>query len=101
MTTMHTNVAGAAQTADNFIPLLQKADNPRLIFMSTSLGSLGLAEKVKGLNSTWPAYGSSKAAMNMIMLYFWGKFGDDIHVNACSPGLRVSYAFPPPPPPHN
>ncbi|KAK4903102.1 hypothetical protein LTR27_000030 [Elasticomyces elasticus] len=88
MHTMATNVAGAAQTAEAFIPLLQKADNPRLIFMSTGLGSLTITKQYQGLNKTWPCYSASKAALNMIMLYYWGKFGNEMRVNACNPGYR-------------
>ncbi|KAK3725974.1 hypothetical protein LTR37_000122 [Vermiconidia calcicola] len=39
-TCFDTNVAGAAQTAQIFAPLLSKAESPRLIFMSSALGSL-------------------------------------------------------------
>ncbi|KAK4953048.1 hypothetical protein LTR10_008753 [Elasticomyces elasticus] len=88
MHTMATNVAGAAQTAEAFIPLLQKADNPRLIFMSTGLGSLAITKQYQGLNKTWPCYSASKAALNMIMLYFWGIYGNEMRVNACNPGYR-------------
>ncbi|TKA74610.1 hypothetical protein B0A55_05443 [Friedmanniomyces simplex] len=88
MTTMHTNVAGAAQTADNFMPLLQKADNPRLVFMSTGLSSLTYSSKMQGLNKTFPSYSASKAALYMIMLYFWSRFGNEVRINACSPGFR-------------
>ena len=90
METMRTNVAGAAQTAESFIPLLQKAENPRIVFISTALGSLKIAEMVKGVGKTFPAYSASKAALNMVMLYFWGRFGEVMRVNACSPGFRVS-----------
>ncbi|KAF7188426.1 Short-chain dehydrogenase/reductase ATR10 [Pseudocercospora fuligena] len=68
METFHTNAAGAAQTAEEFIPLLQKAENPRIIFMSTGLGSLDRATKMPAGVKNWPAYASSKAALNMIML---------------------------------
>ncbi|KAK3646455.1 hypothetical protein LTR56_008553 [Elasticomyces elasticus] len=88
MHTMSTNAAGAAQTAEAFIPLLQKADNARLIFMSTGLGSLAITKQYQGLNKTWPCYSASKAALNMIMLYFWGIYGKEMRVNACNPGYR-------------
>jgi NAD(P)-dependent dehydrogenase (short-subunit alcohol dehydrogenase family) len=86
--TMATNVAGAAQTAETFIPLLKKAENPRIVFMSTGFGSLTRVSTFQ-TNEKWPAYSASKAAENMIMLWFWRRF-PDMRVNACSPGFRVS-----------
>lgn len=86
MTTMQTNVAGAAQTADAFKPLLEKAANPRIIFMSSGLGSLYTCTQRS--NKDWPAYSSSKAALNMIMLYYW-HICPGMKVNACCPGFRV------------
>ncbi|EMC99807.1 hypothetical protein BAUCODRAFT_351380 [Baudoinia panamericana UAMH 10762] len=90
METMHTNVAGAAETAETFIPLLQRAENPRIVFMSTSLGSLTMNHTIPGMNALWPAYSASKAALNMIMLYYWGRYGKEMRINACSPGLRAT-----------
>ena len=92
MTTMHTNVAGAAQTAETFIPLLQKAGNPRIIFMHSSLGSLKIASMnvMGGINAGWPAYCASKAALSMIVLLLWTRHGKEMRINACSPGFRVS-----------
>lgn len=83
------NVAGAAQTAEAFMPLLSKANNPRLIFMSSGLGSLERCHAYS--NELWPAYSASKAALNMIMLYFYHVY-PAVKVNACSPGFRVSSA---------
>ncbi|KAK3069066.1 hypothetical protein LTR53_012884 [Teratosphaeriaceae sp. CCFEE 6253] len=88
--TMRTNVAGAAQTAEAFMPLLQKADNPRLVFMSTGLGSLAVASTYKGVGESFPAYSASKAALNMVMLYYWGRFGEVMRINACAPGFRAT-----------
>ncbi|KAF2168518.1 hypothetical protein M409DRAFT_53180 [Zasmidium cellare ATCC 36951] len=87
MQAVHTNVAGTAQTADDFRPLLEKASNPRIIFMSTGLGSLGHATKRS--NALWPAYSSSKAALNMIMLYYW-HLCPGMKINACCPGFRAT-----------
>lgn len=87
METMKTNVAGAAQTAEAFVSLLSKADNPRVIFMSSGHGSLQRHSNL-GFNNKWPAYAASKAALNMIMLWFWRRF-PEWKVNACCPGFRV------------
>ncbi|KAI5359325.1 putative short-chain dehydrogenase/reductase SDR, NAD(P)-binding domain superfamily [Septoria linicola] len=52
-----TNVAGSAQTAETFIPLLQKAENPKTVFMSTGLGSL--TRQATFNNKNWPAYAAT------------------------------------------
>ena len=85
---MDTNVAGAAQTAETFIPLLSKVPNPRLIFMSSGLGSLERAYAMNN-NKHAPAYSASKAALNMMMLWYSQRF-PEWKVNACAPGYRVS-----------
>jgi len=87
--TMATNVAGAAQTAETFLPLLKKAQNPRIVFMSSGLGSVTRYATPSDYNM-WPAYASSKAALNMMMLWFWRRF-PDMKINSCCPGFRVSH----------
>lgn len=87
METMAVNVAGAAQTAETFIPLLKKADNPRIVFVSTGFGSLQRLSTFQN-NTLWPAYSSSKAAFNVIMLWFWRRF-PEMKINATNPGFRV------------
>ncbi|KAK3705885.1 hypothetical protein LTR37_013038 [Vermiconidia calcicola] len=87
-TCLDTNVAGAAQMAQTFAPVLSKAENPRLIFMSSGLGSLTINHDMK-IQKSWPAYAASKAALNMIMLWFWQQY-PDWKVNACSPGFRAT-----------
>jgi NAD(P)-dependent dehydrogenase (short-subunit alcohol dehydrogenase family) len=85
--TFQTNVEGAAQTAETFEPLLVKAENPRIIFMSSGQGSITRAAE-KGINKDWPAYAASKAALNMMMVWFAGQH-PDWKVNSCAPGFRV------------
>ena len=92
MEVMKTNVAGAAQTAETFVPLLSKADNPRIIFMTSGLGSLHRHSNIDS-NNKWPAYSASKAALNMIMLWYWRRF-PDWKVNGCCPGFRVRKTVP-------
>jgi len=87
--TMATNVAGAAQTAETFLPLLKKAQNPRIVFMSSGLGSVTRYATPSDYNM-WPAYASSKAALNMMMLWFWRRF-PDMKINSCCPGFRSTY----------
>ncbi|KAK7742361.1 hypothetical protein SLS53_004506 [Cytospora paraplurivora] len=83
-----TNAAGQAATVEHFVPLLSKADNPRVIFMSSGAGSLKLASDF-GFVKGYPAYCVSKAAENMIMLYYHHRF-PAWKVNASNPGFRAT-----------
>ena len=88
-----TNVVGAAATAQNFAPLLERSSNPRVIFMSSGQGSLTRVAASGGKSvKDWPAYSASKAALNMVMLWFAGQWSR-WRVNSCAPGYRVG-AFP-------
>lgn len=87
---METNVAGSMQVAESFAPLLSLSSNARVIFMSSGLGS----HKIQADTDThplkdWPAYAASKAALNMMMLWFAQKH-PTWKVNACCPGLRAT-----------
>ncbi|KAI3400740.1 hypothetical protein diail_1949 [Diaporthe ilicicola] len=68
-----TNAAGSAASVEQFVPLLSKAENPRIIFMSSGAGSLKLAHQF-GFVKDYPAYCVSKAAENMIMIYYHHRF---------------------------
>ncbi|ROW03621.1 hypothetical protein VPNG_07144 [Cytospora leucostoma] len=83
-----TNAAGQAATVEHFVPLLSKADNPRVVFMSSGAGSLKLACDF-GFVKDYPAYCVSKAAENMIMLYYHHRF-PAWKVNASNPGFRAT-----------
>ncbi|KAH8811209.1 putative carbonyl reductase [Xylogone sp. PMI_703] len=87
--TFDVNVFGAAVVTDTFLPLLEKSYNPRIVFTSSSVGSLALASD---LTNQWskspiPAYRTSKAALNMLMLYYNAVLVDKgFKVNASCPG---------------
>ncbi|KAK8113109.1 Short-chain dehydrogenase/reductase ATR10 [Apiospora sp. TS-2023a] len=84
-----TNVAGTAATVEHFIPLLSKADNPRIVFMSTGASSMLIAHDRVGLVKDYPAYSISKAGLNMLMLVYYHRF-PQWKINACSPGFRAT-----------
>lgn len=89
--TFQTNVVGPAALTEGLLPLLRKAKNgpPKIIFVSTSLGSITLA---KDKTTPWyaydcKAYKSSKAAVNMLMVEFDRSLdGSGAKVNAVCPG---------------
>lgn len=70
--TFNTNVFGVARVTQAFIDLLKKSPEPRIVNVSSSVGSITLQS-----DPTWPAYhfakyavyGSSKAALNMFTVH--------------------------------
>lgn len=85
-----TNIIGVARVTQAFIPLLKKSSQPRIVNVSTSVGSLSLQSDPK-----WPAYNyakyavyaSSKAALNMYTVHLAFELRDTtFKVNAVCPG---------------
>lgn len=85
-----TNVFGVVRVTQAFIDLLRQSPEPRIVNVSTSVGSLSLQS-----NPSWPAYhygkyavyGASKAAMNMYTVHLAYELRDTpFKVNAVCPG---------------
>jgi len=79
MDTLSTNVLGPALTVQKFMPLLERAQNRRVVMnMSSGLGSLAQVN-----SPGWAVYSISKAAIGMLVrrhlptfIYFaWGVKG--------------------------
>lgn len=84
------NVISTALLTDKMIPLLQHSKAPKIIFISSDLGSLGLVLKNgKSMAPQVPWYTSSKAALNMLTLHYATEY-PAFKVNACNPGLRAT-----------
>jgi NAD(P)-dependent dehydrogenase (short-subunit alcohol dehydrogenase family) len=90
MEVFHTNVFGVARVTQAFMGLLQKSPEPRIVNVSTSVGSLSLQS-----NPAWPSYNyakyavyaSSKAAMNMYTVHLAYELLDTaFKINAVCPG---------------
>lgn len=85
---METNVTGSALVAEAFRPLLLKTDNPYSIYMSSALGSMST------VHNPYPyidAYRVSKAALNMLMVGEWQRYGDKgLKCFSMCPGFVVS-----------
>ena len=84
------NLYGVVNVTQAFVDLLRKSAAPRIVNVSTSVGSLSLQS-----NPQWPAYdyakyavyGSSKAAMNMYTVHLAYELRDTaFKVNAVCPG---------------
>ncbi|GAB3961782.1 SDR family NAD(P)-dependent oxidoreductase [Actinoallomurus acanthiterrae] len=84
------NVFGVVTVTSACVPLLRRSHNPRIVNMSSGLGSLTLLSDPTSPVSTRAslAYGSSKAALNALTLIYANALrADGIKVNAVSPGL--------------
>lgn len=85
-----TNVIGVVRVTSRFIDLLRRSDQPRIVNVSTSVGSLALQS-----DPDWPAYhyakyavyAASKAALNMYTIHLAYELRDtSFKVNAVCPG---------------
>jgi len=84
------NLYGVVSVTQAFMDLLRKSEAPRIVNVSTSVGSLSLQS-----NPDWPAYdyakyavyASSKAAMNMYLVHLAYELRDTaFRINAVCPG---------------
>jgi NAD(P)-dependent dehydrogenase (short-subunit alcohol dehydrogenase family) len=82
--TYEVNVFGVVTVTSACLPLLRRSDNPRIVNVSSGLGSLTVLTDRPG----FLAYSSSKAALNaMTLVYANALRAEGIKVNAVSPGL--------------
>lgn len=87
--TYDTNVFGAFSVLHAFLPLLQKSDAPRVVNVSSSLGSLAdgsdPGSPFYGVNTA--AYNSSKSALNGLTVALAKELRDTpIKINSACPG---------------
>lgn len=86
-TVFETNVIAPFQIVKGFLPLLRKAEHPRVVNVSSGLGSLHFHSQPDLPFPTNYAYSSSKAALNMITVQLARELAaDKIKVNATDPG---------------
>jgi NAD(P)-dependent dehydrogenase (short-subunit alcohol dehydrogenase family) len=89
---LETNLHGPVRLTQLALPLLRKAERPRIIMVSSGAGRFEFFEGgggSKGVLSGLPpyGYGLSKAGMNVATALFAGALKDEgIRVNACNPG---------------
>jgi NAD(P)-dependent dehydrogenase (short-subunit alcohol dehydrogenase family) len=86
-----TNVVGLVRTTRAFLPLLARSANPVVVNVGSSLGSLGRITTPGLPESGIPAmaYGSSKAAMNMITVHYAKAF-PNMRINCVDPGYTAT-----------
>lgn len=81
------NVISTGLVTETMIPLLQHSQKPKIIFITSDLGSMGLVLKNgKSAAPQVPWYSSSKTAVNMLTLHYATQY-PKFKVNACNPGL--------------
>ena len=81
------NAVSAACLTDAFLPLLKKSMQPRIVFVTSSLGSLTRTSTAYIDRPIF--YRASKAAMNMIgVCYAKDLEAEGFSVNICDPGLN-------------
>ncbi|NUT93922.1 MAG: SDR family NAD(P)-dependent oxidoreductase [Saccharothrix sp.] len=89
-----TNVYGPVRVTHAFLPLLQAADQPRVVMVSSGVGSFAVVtdpnQAVSKMHEL--AYTSSKAALNMITVRYAQAF-PDIKFNAVTPGEVANGKF--------
>ncbi|MET0897527.1 MAG: SDR family NAD(P)-dependent oxidoreductase [Mycobacterium sp.] len=91
--TFDTNVAGITAVTNAFLPLLRASAQPRILNVSSELGSTRLVN-----DPTWPyssvsaaAYQASKSALDMLtVLYAKELAAEGISVVSVSPGYRAT-----------
>ncbi|KAI1614148.1 short chain dehydrogenase reductase [Exophiala viscosa] len=88
--TFSTNTIGAACLTEACLPLLRKSESPRVLFVSSRMGSVSETTNKSTMyyNLDYRAYDCSKAALNMLALNY-ARILDDVGamVNVVCPGL--------------
>ena len=99
---LETNVIGYVNVTDAFLPLLRRSASPRIVFVSSSTGSLTHAsDPGHALHRAWTGekeqepsaneYRASNAARNMLMNQYWVALQKDgFLVHGADPGLNAT-----------
>ncbi|WP_459549857.1 SDR family oxidoreductase [Nocardia sp. X0981] len=81
-TVLDTNVFGVVRVTNAMLPLLRRAESPRIVNVSSNMGSLTLRT-----GPIMAAYAPSKSMLNSITVQYARRFAEtNIVVNACCPG---------------
>jgi len=81
-TVLDTNVFGVVRVTNAMLPLLERAPSPRIVNVSSNMGSLELRT-----GPIMAAYAPSKTMLNSITVQYARRFAESkVIVNACCPG---------------
>lgn len=79
---LDTNVFGAVRVTNAVLPLLRRAPHPRIVNMSSSMGSIELQ-----MGPILAAYAPSKSMLNAVTVQYARQLADtDVIINAACPG---------------
>ncbi|MEU4311063.1 SDR family NAD(P)-dependent oxidoreductase [Nocardia sp. NPDC024068] len=86
-----TNVVGTIRVTNAFLPLLQAGENPRIVMVSSGMGSIATMTDPASAGLAPPALGypASKAALNMITSQY-ARALPGIRINAVDPGYTAT-----------
>ncbi len=86
-----TNVAGYVRVMHAFLPLLEASTDPRIVNVSSGLGSFALFHDLDRLEATagTPLYAASKAAINMLTARY-ARLLPHIRINIADPGMTAT-----------
>jgi len=87
-----TNFFGAVQTTQQFIELLKKSNEPRIVNVSSGLGSLTIHSSTQNPNyAIYDAYSCSKTALNAFTVMLANEFRDtNFKINSVTPGYTAT-----------
>ncbi|MEV3923615.1 SDR family oxidoreductase [Actinomadura coerulea] len=89
-TVVETNVIGVIRVTNAMLPLLRRSAAPRIVNMSSSVGSLTRQSSQSGVEAVGPisaAYSPSKTFLNAVTLQYAKELHDtNILINAACPG---------------
>lgn len=85
------NVFGSVRVTHTFLPLLRAGCDPRVVMVSSGVGSLTITTDPERIESTFPhlMYPSSKAALNMITIQYANSV-PDVRFNLADPGFTAT-----------
>ncbi|HEY6493387.1 MAG TPA: SDR family NAD(P)-dependent oxidoreductase, partial [Trebonia sp.] len=79
------NVFAVVRMMNAFLPLLEKADAPRVVNVTSKRGSIG--EEGAWVGQPSMAYSSSKTALNALTVHYAREFADSkLKINGAAPG---------------
>jgi NAD(P)-dependent dehydrogenase (short-subunit alcohol dehydrogenase family) len=86
-----TNVAGYVRVIHAFLPLLERSPDPRIVNVSSGLGSFGLAHDESRSESRAPSplYAAAKSAINMLTVRY-AQLLPGIRINSADPGMTAT-----------
>jgi NAD(P)-dependent dehydrogenase (short-subunit alcohol dehydrogenase family) len=91
LATFGVNLLGPIRLTRAFLPLLRQSSDPRIVMVSSGMGSITRTSSPDTLEHTIPSlvYSSSKAALNMVTTQY-AKMLPDFRINAVDPGYTAT-----------